>query len=385
VADYLLYVRDATRARVAQIDDYSRAEIAARFNAVGAWSVDLPAGTEAARQLALDGAGIIIQRDADTILSGPVRLLDRKWSASQDTLTVSGPDDLVYLKDRWASAVPAAAPGVYTAAAYDIRTGLAEVIIRQFVDVNAGPGARTERAVSGLTLAASGGAGTSLTQEARFPNLLEFIQEIALKGGGLGFRIVQVGLGLEFQVYAPVDRTASAIFSATLGNLEEFSYSRQAPTANHILAAGGAELTARVFVERGDTASILKWGRIEQFVDQRQTVDLVELGKAIDQALLEGAEQKTVALKPRDTDGLAFWTHYKLGDLVTVVVDAEPIREVVIEVNLSLTSDRGAVIRPVVGPAAAAVIPVAATDKPLERMSKRHRGHDRRISNLERR
>jgi hypothetical protein len=315
---YKIYVRDAYLNRVAEVDDFKFLDMVLRFNSPSSWALDLPTDSFAARELIKPKAGIIVVRDGQTILSGMVTNRKRKWDSSGDITTVTGVDDTIWLARRLAYPVPNGPP--YSASEYDVRTGAAETVMRQYVDYNAGANARSERRVPGLVLAADQGRGKTVTGRARFHVLLEILQSLALAGGDLGFRIVQVGKNLEFQVYEPSDKTKTAIFSPLLGNLREFEYSSDDAEANYVIVGGQGEGTARTFVERGDSASITKYGRIESFLDRRDTTDSTELNQAIDEELAQKAEQMSLSISPIDTEQLQFGRDYGLGDKVSVVI-----------------------------------------------------------------
>lgn len=347
MTDWLLEVRDASLQRVRQIDDWTSAELIVRFNRPGGWQVEGLPSTGAAAAALTPGAGFVATRNDTTFLSGPLDWPSRRWDLTHDHLEVAGPDDLCHLWDRIAHPVPAT--GVFASSAYDVRTGIAETIIRQYVDVNAGPSALSARRVSGLTLAADTALGSTVTGRARLQQLGDLLTNLALAGGDLGFTVAQSGAGIVFDVYQPRDLTSTVIFSADLENLGELLYDQRAPTANHIYVGGGGEGTARTFIEGGDSASVSAWNRrIEQFVDQRQTTDTAELAQKRDEELAAGAERTTLAIGPVDTDAFAFGDDYGLGDQVTCIVDGIAIEQVIREVRVELTPD-GENVTPVLG------------------------------------
>lgn len=358
MSNYALYVRDADRRTMAEVDHFTRLDLELRFNEVGTWAIDVPPGGDAARRLA-PGAGLIVVRDGETLLSGPVRAQRRSWSDERSLATFSGPDDAVYLRDRLAYPVPSGPP--YAAAEADVRTGVASTVMRAYVDANAGPGANPERRVRGLALGTDPLIGTSGTWRARFVGLLELLQSIAVAAGDLGFRVVQAGTDLEFQVYQPVDRTRTAIFSPKLGTLRAFEYAVEPPELNYVIVGGGGEGTARLFVERGDPDSIVEWDRIESFRDRRDTTASDELSLTADEELTERAVKTSLSVTPLDTDGLAFGTGYGLGDRVTVVITRETsivdpaletlteMQDVIRGIHITLTPDGAETVQPIVG------------------------------------
>ena len=91
-----VYVRDASLARLGQVDDYTTLTVVPRFNAVGAYTMEISADSAKA-PLLVEGNGLIIRTaSGDTVTSGPIRTVD--WSRSSSDggsgkLTVGGIDD----------------------------------------------------------------------------------------------------------------------------------------------------------------------------------------------------------------------------------------------------------------------------------------------------
>lgn len=349
---YTIRVRDSSLAWQAEVDDFLELTLTLRFNDVGTWRLIVPVDSAAVGYLTA-GAGIIVQRNGDPIFSGPIAALERRWSKDEDVLDASGPDDTVWLARRVTSPDPSLSgpdgSHHYNTHGYDTRTGVAETIMRQYVNLNAGPGAVVARRVSGLTLAPDEARGTSVTGNERWGTLLDALRSLAQAGGGLGFRILQIGSALQFGVYAPADRTASAVFSKERGNLQTFRYRQAAPSGNYIYELGGGDLTARTIVEGSDSASVTAWGRIEATQDRRDTTDTAVLVQAATDTLAASAGSTSLSLTPIDTDSLAFWTDYTLGDQVTVVVDGTPVSDVLRELAITLQGTGTEVLAPTVG------------------------------------
>lgn len=315
---YKIYVRDKDLNRVAEVDDYHSLDLIPRFNNPGSWALDLPIVSDAAKEIVKQKSGVIVQKDGQTIFSGPVTSRKRMWNADEDKITVTGYDDLIYIYRSLAYPVPLGPP--YTSQAYDIRTGVAETIIKQFVDVNIGPNARSDRRIQNLILQPDQGLGKTVTGRARFHSLIELFRMLALAGGDLGFRIVQVDKSLEFQVYQPSDKTKEVVFSPLLGNLIDFEYLTADPDTNYVVVGGGGEGTARTILERGDSTSISKYGRIESFVDRRDTTDQAELEQSLNEELAQKAERTGLSIVPIDIEGTSFNANYNLGDKVSVIL-----------------------------------------------------------------
>lgn len=377
---YHIYVRDSALNRLGEIDDFKLLTLVPKFNDVGAWSIDLPYDVSVDKEL-VKGNGIIVVRNGVTLLSGPVTSSHRKWDSTGDVVTVSGSDDNVWLSRR--IAYPVVGTDNFTVSPYDVLSGPCETVLRHYVDVNAGPSALAERQITGLTLAVDQQQGQSIIGRARFDNLLTLLQSLALSGGDLGFRVVQVGNSLQFQVYTPTDKTGTAKFSTLLGNLQSFDYSESVPDANYIIAGGSGDLTNRTFFEQSDSDSVTEFGRFEEFLDTRDTTDFTEIEQSITSELSSKAKKTSLSITPIDTDGLAFGRDYNLGDKVSVAVTSSKkvtavIQDVVRTVSISLTSDQSEVIQPTVGTPDS-----LATNVP--KIYKQMNDLRTRISNLERR
>ena len=344
MSDYQIYARNESLQRIAQIDDFAALSFTQQFNSPGYWEIIVPAGGTGASQLTWRN-GIIIARDGTALMSGPVRSIEHRRGKTEDAYTISGPGDLVWLADRLAFPVPSGPP--YTAQARDKQTGAAETVIKYYVDYNAGPNARADRQVPGLTIEADATLGNSVVVGVRFGALLEVVQGIALVGGDLGVRIVASGSGAEFQVYAPTDKTSSVVFSEELGNIVDFQYREDASEHNYVIVGGQGVGVARTFFESGDSGSIVKYGRQELFLDRRDTNDSTELYDAIATALDEGKRRVDIRLTPLQTGGIAYLTDYELGDDVTMVIDGVQIQERIREITIRLSGGGGEEIRPV--------------------------------------
>lgn len=346
---WTLFVRNGSLATVGQVDDYQQLDLIPRFDDVGTWALDMDVNAGGAALLQQDGAGLVVVRDATTVFSGSVAKRERSWAVDRNRLKVSGIDDGVWLSRRLAHPQPTTSAPPYSGQTDDVRTGQCSAILRQYVDFNAGPSALGPRQVTGLTLAADPALGTTVTGRARWQSLLQLLQELALAGGALGFQVLQVGAGLQFQVYAPIDRTTSVIFSPDLGNLAAFDWSEEAPRSNYVVVGGGGVGTARTIYEGSDTASIARWGRAESFRDQRQTTVTGELTQAASDELLASAGPMGLTITPIDLPQMRYLTHYGLGDKVTVIKDGASISDLIREVHITLTPQGVARVVPSIG------------------------------------
>nr|WTB31178.1 siphovirus ReqiPepy6 Gp37-like family protein [Streptomyces sp. NBC_00830] len=338
---------------LAVVSDFTSLTIVPRFNAVGGYVLNISADSPKA-DLLVPGNGLVIRRGSTVLMSGPIR--EPNWASDEGrgTLTVNGVDDMAVLAGTTCWPNPTAAPGSQTSSVYKISGVVAETAMRSLVSLNVGPGAQAARKVTNLTLAADGLHGPSTTKQVnQFDNLLTTLQDLA-KTAGLGFRVVQVGSNLQFQVYEPANLSASAKFSFKLGNLTDASYSVTAPTCTKAVVVAGGSSSPRVVsvTTRADPAFPGPW--IEQFVDKTDvdtaSTDLTaQMAQAADEALTSGAAQGNLTMTPIDSPLLQFGRDYTVGDIVSCQVRDDFFADVVREVNITFDSQGGYVAKAVIG------------------------------------
>jgi hypothetical protein len=327
---WTLFVADQVGQRQAQVDVYHHFRLIARHNAVSTWELELPTDCDAADALLnLQHPRLALRIDNQTLRSGPMTRYERHVTADGDDLAVSGVDDTVWLTRRLAHPTPATAAPPYSSAAYDVRTGSASQILAQYIDVNAGPSAVTARSVPGLVVPVPAPAGGTVTWQARYENLLDYVMSKA-DAIGLGVRIVDLSL----DVFTPVVR--SAVFSIELGTLSETATSFAAASTNYVYVAGGGQGTERTIIEANDSQSILDWGRIEQFQDRRDTTDTTLLISAGNETLERGVTPRTVTFVPLDSNVQQFPRDWSVGDVVQVRVGDVIRSDIVHEVAVTL-------------------------------------------------
>lgn len=362
--DLTLYLRDPARRREGQLDDYQKITLNPKLNAVGKWVLTLDRRAPLAAQLTVPGYGIEAVRAGTTVMSGMLLHRQHVKRVDQNTIEVHGVDDNIWLERTLAHPQPSSTVPPYNVSEYDVRTGVCSTILRQYVDINRGPSAIANRRIPGLTMATDPVIGSTVSGRARWQPLLELLQELAISGGQIGFRMAQVGTALQFTVYPLVDRTATITFSEQNGTLAGFDYSADAPEATYIYCGGGGEGTARTIKEGGDSELAATWGRWEKFRDRRDTTDSTEMDQAITDELVNSGEKTGLSLTPIDTDGQSYGTHYGMGDRVTAVIDGVEIQESVREVVLTYTPSGPQTVVPVIGtPGTPAVLGVFAAVK----------------------
>jgi hypothetical protein len=338
VAEWLVYTADDTLTRTGIVDDVVAGELRKRWNAPGAWVVEIDADNPAAALFADPGARVEFTRDGTTVMAGPVSALRRVRTASppRSSVIVSGADDLGLLWERVAHPQPLTASPPWSTDAEDVQTGTLSTVLMTYVDRNAGATAVAARQIPLLTFDGDPMAGTSVTMRARFQTLGDLVAEAAAEEDlRLDVSLVP-GSALMFGVYATVDRTAEVQFSEAFGNLAGYDYQLQAPTGTTLYVGGQGEGTARDFRIVTDSAAETAWRRIEALVDRRDLSVSGELDKAGAQALVERAARTSLSITPIETESLAWPVDYQVGDLVAVVVDGGRITDRVTEVVIVL-------------------------------------------------
>ncbi|WP_430376688.1 siphovirus ReqiPepy6 Gp37-like family protein [Streptomyces sp. B1-3] len=352
--DITVQVRDDNLDIIGVVDDFTSLTVIPRFNAVGAFVLNISADSPKA-PLLVPGNGLVIRRGSTVLMSGPIR--EPNWDSGEGgkgTLTINGVDDMTLLAGTTCWPNPTAAEGSQTDPVYKISGVVAETAMRTLVNLNIGPGAHSARKIANLTLATDGGHGATVTKQVnQFDNLLTTLQDIA-NTAGLGFRIVQVGGNLQFQVYEPADLTDTAKFSFKLGNLTDVSYTVTAPNCTKAIVVAGGESSPRVVsvVTQADPNFPGPW--IEQFVDKTDVdsgaVDAAsQVTQAAQEALTSGAAQHNLAMTPIDTPLLQFGRDYTVGDKVTCQVNDDFLSEVVREVTINFDEQNGYTAKAVVG------------------------------------
>lgn len=342
IPPYGIDVRSPSMVPVGRLGRITSLKVTPRFNAVGAFEMTLPFQDPKA-QLLNKGCWVQFTSNDNVVLAGQIR--GRKIIEDESniggTLTVYGPSAEQIIADHLAYQVPTSVATSQGADDYDNRTGAAESVIKAYVNMNAGPGALfARRSITPVSIEWDQGRGSTVKASARMDNLLELIAGLCT-AGGLGFRVVfGSGNTLEFQVYAPVDRSGSAKFGAELGNLVSYEYTEEASTATAAVIGGGGDGISRTFREIVDTTAQTEWThRTEVFLDQRDTTDAAELDQAGAAAVVEKGPVKGLAIKTADTPNLRFNREYYLGDRVSV--PAAGITDILREVEIEWSADKG--------------------------------------------
>ena len=320
--------------RVGEVE-YTKLIVSLKYLTHGSWEMDV----EYLPDVVTWQSRIEVVRNGTLIFSGPFSKLNRTWTyAETDTRRFSGTCDFTFLEHRFASPDPSLSTGPYNTQVADVRSGVAETIIRQYIYYNAGAGAVTTRVVDGLALATDQGRGSNVAGRARFDDLVTLCRTLAL-AGGVAFEVV----GMQVRFYVPSDKTSTVVFSEKLDNIEKFEYRAGPPKANYVVVLGGGEGTSRTSYEIGDALSIMLNGRREAIVDARQTSETSELAQKGIATLQEmGNEDLNLQIIPglAAVESMEPFINFYLGDVVTLMIDDLTVQAQVQEIRIEDSQDK---------------------------------------------
>lgn len=282
-----------------------------------------------------EGWRVIIQDGEQTVLSGPIDLLEP--DLAENTVTIVGVDDLVHLRDRVVFPDPTRPAGQQSVDAYYKRSGLsgniAHDLIRDSLASNAASNALPARRVDGFVVGSGAGLGVQTSTNLRYQELLASARSLARLGGFTFSCVQEPDDRIVVRFRAGHDRSRSVRFTGENGGVTDGQYALAAPTATTVIVAGQGEGAARTIIERSRAST---WGRrIEVFKDQRDTDDAAQLEQSATESLDEGAAGASASFTVSETPGLRFGTDFQLGDTVTVEVGALTISEPVRAVELT--------------------------------------------------
>lgn len=297
---------------------------------IGTWTVKVQDDDLSRRVDA--GWRVLIVEGGETISSG--RVVTFGGDATDESFTFSGEDDLALVAARDVYPDPTRGGEAQTEAAYYVRKGPAESIIRDMVHANAGTGAIASRRVDGFTVTSSEGRGAQVSTNLRFKNLLETSRTLARSGGVTFTAVQEQDSRIVMRFREPQDRSRRVRFTRNNGGLDGGTWEVTAPTVTSVLVAGqgqGADRTIKEYlVDPGD------WRlRQELFQDRRDTDDPAELEQAGTDTLAEGAASASATVDVNETPGLRYGTDFLLGDRVLVDFGRAKITEPVRAVELA--------------------------------------------------
>jgi hypothetical protein len=351
------------------LDGWIDLQSTVNWNAPASGQVTLPAYPEVMDVLQ-PGNRLVVIRDGSVWSAGPLEVpQDYSWGVGGDTsepdpgkVTVNFTDDLARVAGYLTYPDPTLAFASQVTTADNVRSITAtnaETIMRTLVNENCGPGALAARRIEQLVLGAVAGVGSNTSISTRFEALGDVLRTVA-SGDGLGFRTRQdMAAGqILFEVFAPTDRTATARFSAGLGNLRSVAYKLSAPTGTDQLVQGG-DTGARAYVEVS-SGTAADWWRVEKLIDQSGTANDAngELTQAGNLAFGNDGPQVSLATVTVDVpdlpgepgSGMIAGRDFFLGDKSTVVLPTGlEVADLVRSMTLAATPTGGELVTSVIG------------------------------------
>lgn len=393
MAEWKLYVRNADLIEVGELETFATARIRQRLDDEGSWMIEgLKANDPIAAALewsSSSGAqGIVLRRDGEIEMSGPVKHLGPSEDAESfqepdgtivPRVEASGIDDTGTLAERAIQPVWNQAGPPYLGAYDAVTSTSAESALHLFVSRHAGPAAAPYgRQIRGLEMGPNSGRGALITKGFRFTNLLVALQQIALAGDGIRFKVLQTRDGARTFLTEGFNDLRSRVRLSVggdggAGNLAAITSSEDAASANYVYGAFKGELEDRIVVERSDPESMARYGRIEHVHSEGNIDDPTEISNAMAKALEEGREDLAFDVEAIEDEDVEYGRDYRLGDRLTVVLaDGREIEGYVVEVTIDLT------------PAGAIVTPVVATTRVAPSSRDPVRALGQRLGHLER-
>jgi len=208
--------------------------------------------------------------------------------------------------------------------------GAADDVMKQMVSESMGPEAGTDRQFSNFTVQGMTGEGAWDCYEARYPRLLEAIQDLAGERGQTDFRVVRTDDGFEFRTYSPyygmdkrLGQPNPTVFSKEMGNMlnpkKRVVRHKQVTDVYGGWEGGKAE---RLIYTASNTTSLpaSPYRRRELFVDLRDVVSEDTVASHLTQELKDNDEIVEIMFTPLQTAGCLYRRDWELGDLCTAVL-----------------------------------------------------------------
>ena len=353
------------------VGDYEQLVATPRHNAVPTLSLTVAADHPRLPQLLADGARVTVDYRTDPadpnvleqVFSGPLTAEQGTFPTSTSTVTLTGEGDLGIFGQVLGWPVPAAGIGAQSAAAYDVRTGPAETVIKGYAAAN-----MVSRLGLPITVAPDLVRGATVKAQARMDVLRDLLFPLAT-AAGLGISVVQQGAGLVLDVYVPTVR--ARVLTEDSGVLVGGNWTRTRASATDVIVGGQGEGTARTFRLVRDTGLATAIGtRLEVFTDATDLTTTADLDARAGEKLAEGAPAAGISLQLAETSTWRYGRTVRVGDVVTVqLATGVTTTDVVGQVVLSHSKQDGLVVSPRVGDESANAEPNAMLARALARVA----------------
>lgn len=368
--DIKLIIADSDLKPITVVRNWTSIESDLTQNTAGSGQFAAPVSERLVSLVDTPGNRVHLYHKGNYFCGGPIEVRTQDEPAKSDGVkTVNWTTDLVALAGRLVAPNPAKGLFEQDLVNY-ITSGVAETVLRDLVNKNAGPGAITTRRVPHLVLGTANSplVGSSVSvQSPLSTKLADQLRDLASAGGSLTFDIVlQDNAGtpqLAFVVWAPADVSSVVRYSKGLGNLNGVTFTNSAPTVTVAVVgqdsaedSSGNPVPGEV-IERSDSTVVGNWGRVEQWVSSTADTSLTDHSLILaqmqqdgDLALLSGSESVEIDADVFDTPKRQYGVNYRLGDIVGIQpATGAPIKDTVTAVKLTADPKSGATIAPTIG------------------------------------
>jgi len=241
----------------------------------------------------------------------------------------------------------------YAGTAYTQKSGVAETVLKEFVDEQCVSGA-IYRSITGLSIEADGAGGNSIAPEVAWRELLEVLQEFAGDVGGGDFGIdldSDYANTFTFKWYDDqfgLDRTWGngvndpMIFSTKRGNVRNMMYKKsRLGEVTAVVVGGQGDGVGRAIVTRTNAAAIADspWNRIETFLNMSNLTGATELNDAGDAELDQGQFVEMLECNVLLNGNAVYGRDFDLGDLVTIENDGYQVDKKIVAVRVTVNQD----------------------------------------------
>jgi hypothetical protein len=339
-ASYEIHLLEAARDhRLDIIDDFAALNYAQRTNALGSFSLAVPASTFNISYAHLDGRIIVWRTPIDghpyIDFAGLIRGVTRQYRDGQAHVVLGGPDYNDLLRRRVVA---------YAATTSEARKAdQADDMMVEIVDENLGASAAAGRDITalGFSVAASPSAGTIVRGDFSYKNVLDTLQAVsdasrATPGTQAFFGVVPINSGWEMEFRtnvpqwgqdhaAPGGAHGPVIFSLEHGNMANsmLEWDRREETTV-VYGGGQGEGLAQPVVEVADAAREAKspLNRCESFVNVNAPTTL-ELIDGANAKLDEHFVKRRFTFDTVEVPSTRYGLHWGFGDAVTAVYAGE--------------------------------------------------------------
>lgn len=294
------------------------------------------------------GWRVVIEDEGFQYLAGTVNKIGRSSKAGVQDLTISGVNDMAWLRDMITLPTPTNAADNQGQDAYYKATGTAQQLITDLIRTHIGQSGRTEYRRPLFVNSPSGG-GDQVSINSRFKTILEEVETLARGKLTIRMRQDDVGQRTVMEVTAGRDLARAVRLTESNAGLTDWDLSEDAPEVTSVLVAGQGEGEERTLkLVSGNENDWGFWAL--RFQDRRDTDEVDQLVQAGEETLDEGREKSAISLEIAETEVAKFGDDFWLGDTVTVkLTDGSTVTDIVQSAELTWSAE-GRAVKLTIGP-----------------------------------